>query len=35
MQSAKPSQYTDVYTVEPDPQDENNDENAREDDVHR
>jgi hypothetical protein len=35
MQSAKPSQYTDFCTVEPDPQDKNNDEKAREDDGHR
>jgi hypothetical protein len=34
-QLAKPSQYNDFHTVEPDPQDGDNDENAREDDEHR
>ncbi|KAF1830853.1 hypothetical protein BDW02DRAFT_572626, partial [Decorospora gaudefroyi] len=34
MQSAKPSQYNDFYTVKPDSQDKTDDENAREDDGH-
>jgi hypothetical protein len=29
MQSARPSQYNDFYTVEPDAEDETNDENGR------